>query len=163
MSNHNEIKLAFEKYFESLEELKKLGVIKSQKDFTSQLGEWISSLIYEGVFAESGKQPDWDLKVGNLKYQIKSAAKSITTNRKNCDFKYSENAEIDCVVIIVFDENYKIEKIYKAPFKDAYDLVDRKKKYPVLKWSSLDRDYSENLDQIYNKNEVLKIFKKNNK
>jgi hypothetical protein len=160
MQNQNEIRLAFEYYFESLNRLKKLEIIKNQKDFTSQLGEWVASLIYEGKIAENGKQKDWDLKVGSLKYQIKTAAKSITTNRKDCDFKYSVNAEIDYVVIIVFDENYKIEKIYKVPFKVAYDFVNRKNKNLVLKWSVLDKDYSENLEEIYKRIEILKIFKK---
>ena len=156
----NNIITAFEMYFESLDKLKELGVIKNQKDFTSQLGEWVASVIYKGKLAQSGKQKDWDLQVGEEFYQIEAHAKSSTTKRKDTDFKYTEESSINYLVIIVFDENYKIEKIYKIPFNEAYNLVDRTKKELVIKWSSLDRDFSENLDDIYEQNEILKFFKK---
>lgn len=156
----NNIVSAFEKYFESLDELKKLGVIKNQKDFTSQLGEWVASVIYKGKLAQSGKQKDWDLQVGEEFYQIKTHAKSSTTKRKDTDFKYVEESIINYLIIIVFDENYKIEKIFKVPFKEACKLVDRTKKELVIKWSLLERDFSENLVDIYVQNEILNFFKK---
>lgn len=157
---NKEICEAILNYINSFNRLKSLGVLKNQKDFTSQLGEWVASIIYYGEIAVSGKQPDWDLKVNDLKYQIKTHAKATSTNRKNTDFKYKEDADINYLVIIVFDENYKLEKIYKIPFNEAYNLVDRTKKELVIKWSLLERDFSENLDDIYEQNEILKVFKK---
>lgn len=155
-----EINKAILDYVKALNELKRLNVIKNQKDFTSQLGEWIASVIYGGNLAISGKQEDWDLEVGDLKYQIKSAAKASTTNRKNTDFNYSKEANINFVVIIVFDENYKLEKIYKVPFDIAYELVNKDRKELVIKWKDLEENYSEDINEILLKNKILTIFKK---
>ena len=72
-------------FLESYQKLKTIGVIKNQKDFTSQLGEWMASIIYKGEIATNGKQKHWDLKVDNKYYQIKTQAKSSSTSRKNTD------------------------------------------------------------------------------
>jgi len=47
-----------------------------------------------------------------------------------------------------------------VPFKEACKLVDRTKKELVIKWSLLERDFSENLVDIYVQNEILNFFKK---
>lgn len=155
-----EISKAILDYVNALNELKRLNVIKNQKDFTSQLGEWIASIIYGGNLASSGKQEDWDLEVNDTKYQIKTHAKSYSTKRENTDFKYSKGSKIDYIVIIVFDENYKIKKIYKVPFNLAHELVNKDRKELVIKWKDLEENYSEDIDEILLKNKILTIFKK---
>ena len=154
-----EISKAILDYVKALNELKRLKVIKNQKDFTSQLGEWIASIIYGGNLAISGKQEDWDLEVNGTKYQIKTHAKAYSTKRENTDFKYSKGSKIDFIVIIVFDENYKIKKIYKLPFNDAHELVNKDRKELVIKWKDLEEKFTENIDEIVLKNEILTIFK----
>ena len=155
-----EISMSIHQFLESFQKLKTIGVLKNQKEFTSQLGEWIASIIYKGELSTNGKQKHWDLKVGNKYYQIKTQAKSFTTKRRDTDFTYPENALIDFVIIIVFDEFYKLEKIYKVPFIEAYKLVDRSNKYFVLRWKDLEEDYLENIDVIMEQNPILKILKK---
>jgi hypothetical protein len=138
--------------------LKELGVIKNQKDFTSQLGEWLISEIFNGELAKSGKQRDWDMEIDKKKYQIKTHAKSSTTNRRDTDFKYTLNADIDFFMIVVFNETYKLEKIYKVPFKEAYDLVNRKNIDKVIKWNDLESKYSIDIAKIIETNSNLRIF-----
>ncbi|WP_417237912.1 hypothetical protein [Bizionia sp.] len=145
-------------YIKALKRLKELGVIKNQKDFTSQLGEWLISEIFDGELAESGKQRDWDIKIDKKKYQVKAHAKSTSTNRKNTDFKYSINANIDFFVIVVFDETYKLEKIYKVPFKEAYKLVTWESKDKVIRWKDLEANYVIDLIKIIENKSNLRIF-----
>ena len=160
INKNDEIRIAIDNYIKSLSELKRLNVIKNQKDFTSQIGEWISSIIYDGIISTNGKQKDWDMIVNGQMFQIKTHAKSLTSQRKDTDFKYPINSNIDFVIIIIFNQYYKLEKIFKVPFHDAFSLVNRSKSNLVLKWSNLDGIYSENLENIFLKHENLQIFKK---
>lgn len=159
MDKNKEIVVAIKKYLDSLEELKKLGVLKNQKDFTSQVGEWISSIIYRGELAKCGKQVDWDLKSDNILFQIKTHAKSTTSKRRDTGFKYNAASKIDYLVIIVFNQNYKLENIFKISLKEALNFVNKSNIDSVIKWSDLKTKYSENLEEIYKNNEILKIFK----
>lgn len=143
-------------YLEALKNLKDLKIIKNQKDFTSQLGEWLIAELLNGEISKNGKQQYWDIKVDDKKYQIKTHAKSITTNRKDTDIKYEENAEIDFLVIVVFSENYKLIDIYKAPWVEAFRLIS-KTKNPVIKWSDLN-EYKINLKDEFKNNPLLNTF-----
>ncbi len=123
-------------YLEALKNLKDLKIIKNQKDFTSQLGEWLIAELLNGEISTKGNQVDWDIKVGDKFYQIKTHAKSITTPRSDTEIKYGKDAKIDFLVIVVFSENYKLIDIYKAPWIEAFRLISNTKN-PVIKWSDL--------------------------
>ena len=155
-----EIKInAILNHIKSLKELKKLNILKNKKDFNSQLGEWIISILYNGEIAKNGKQKDWDLLIDNKKAQVKCHSKAITSLRKDTDFKYTEIAEIDIFFIIIFDEYYNLETIYKIPFKEALKLKT-KTKYPVIRWNDIDEKYSVDLKKEFLQKKILMNFLK---
>lgn len=149
-------KEAILQYLDALKNLKNLKIIKNQKDFTSQLGEWLIAELLNGEIAINGKQEHWDIKVDDKKYQVKTHAKSITTPRSDSDIKYKENAKIDFLVIVVFSENYKLIDIYIAPWEVAFKLI-KNNKNPVIKWSDLN-DYKLNLKEQFKNNPLLNTF-----
>ena len=65
MKNYKRVDRALRNYINSLKELGELGIATSKKDFTSQIGEWFVSELYDGHRAESANQKDWDIKIGN--------------------------------------------------------------------------------------------------
>ena len=132
MAEYKEIKEQLNKYFNSLFELRKLGVAPNNKDFTSQLGEWLVAEIYNGVKAESGIQKDWDIRVGEDLIQVKTHAKSENTNARWSAIKYDIEANISFVVIIVFSSEYKLKEFYKIPWVKCIDLIKRNKDRIVL-------------------------------
>lgn len=144
-------------YLAALKRLKDLNVIKNQKDFTSQLGEWFVAEFYGGEIAINGKQKDWDIKVNDSFFQVKTHSKADTTKRSDTDFKYSENANIDYFVIVVFNENYKLEKFFKMPWKIAFNLKTDGK-YPVIRWKDIPTECEVNIDVELTKNELLSTF-----
>lgn len=149
-------KEAILQYLNALKNLKDLKIIKNQKDFTSQLGEWLIAELLNGEIAINGKQEYWDIKVDDKKYQVKTHAKSTTTTRSDTEIKYKENAEIDFLVIVVFSENYKLIDIYIAPWEVAFKLI-RKNKNPVIKWSDLNK-FKMNLKEEFKNNSLLNTF-----
>ena len=144
-------------YLTALKKLKDLNIIKNQKDFTSHPGEWLVAEFYEGEIAINGKQKDWDVKVNGSFYQVKTHSKADTTKRSDTDFKYSENANIDYFIILVFNENYKLEKFFKIPWKIAFGLKTNGR-YPVIRWKDIPRECEVNIDVELAKNELLSTF-----
>ena len=57
MKDYNEINIVLKNFLNSLKELNRLGVTTNKKDFTSQIGEWLVSELFEGKLAESAVQP----------------------------------------------------------------------------------------------------------
>jgi hypothetical protein len=144
-------------YLEALKNLKDLNIIKNQKDFTSQLGEWLIAELYNGEIAINGKQAYWDIKKDGKHYQVKSHAKSKTTNRSNTDFRYDENAEIDFFIIVIFSDVYKLTAIYEIPFCEALKLKTIENKDPVIRWKDA-KDYIIDYKSKFSNNRVLDIF-----
>ena len=151
---------ALQNYFTSLKSLKDLNILINQKDFTSQLGEWIIAELYGAKLATNGKQKDWDMKINNELIQVKSHAKATTTKREDTDFKYKENAEINTFVIVVFNDSYKLKNIYKLPWNEAFRLKTISEKNPVIRWKDIEDIYKLNLEKIAMEKPFLKIFLK---
>lgn len=151
-------KEAILQYLNALKKLKDLKIIKNQKDFTSQLGEWLIAELYNGEIAINGKQKDWDIKKDGKHYQVKSHAKSKTTTRSDTDFKYNENAEIDFFIIVIFSDVYELIAIYEIPFNDAFKLKTVKNKYPVIRWKDAKHHLIDYKSKFTN-NPLLNIFK----
>lgn len=64
MKDYSLIAEHLKSFSESFRNLKSVGIIRNKKDFTCQLGEWLVSEIYDGVYAESSIQKDWDIRIG---------------------------------------------------------------------------------------------------
>ena len=149
---------AIENFLTALKRLIDLKIINSRKDFTSQLGEWLIAEMYGATIAESGKQKDWDMKLGEKKIQVKAHSKALTTKRKNTDFKYSEDASIDIFIIVVFTDNYKIKTIYEIPWSVALKLKTQHTKDPVITWSQIPAEHIVDLNKKIGNNNLLRSF-----
>lgn len=121
-------------------QLKEETIITNQKDFTSQIGEWLIAELFNGNLAENGKQKDWDLIANNLNYQVKSHAKSTSSKRRDTDFKYTENSDLDVFVIVVFNEVFELQNIFKIPKPELFQkklVTQRKSGTNVISWSKV--------------------------
>ena len=141
MTNDNNetdsLKIAFNNYFEALKSLKRLGVVPNSKDFTSQLGEWLVTTLFDGEKAISGIQKDWDINVNGKLFQVKTHAKATTTSARWTSIKYRPNAIIDELVIIVFSAEYKLKEYYSVPWPDALGHIRQNESGHVIYWDHL--------------------------
>ncbi len=153
-----EKKQAIANFLSCLQQLVNLKILTSRRDFTSQLGEWLIAQMYDAQLAESGKQKDWDMIVGTEKIQVKAHSKAKTTTRRDTDFKYDENADIDIFIIVVFTDEYKIKSIYKLPWQVALNLKTQNTKAPVIKWSKIPSKYVVDINREFGDNDLLRSF-----
>jgi uncharacterized protein YabE (DUF348 family) len=151
-------KQVIENFLLCLQKLNELEIFNSRRDFTSQIGEWLIAKMYGAELAESGKQKDWDMKVGQTKIQVKTHSKAKTTKRANTDFKYDENADINIFIIVVFTDEYKIKTIYELPWEVALKLKTTHTKDPVITWSQIPKQYIVDLNQKTRDNDLLRSF-----
>ncbi len=137
MIDDKDISDALKNYFSALNRLRELKITSNSKDFTSQIGEWLVSQIFDGQKARSGVQKYWDLIVNDKKIQVKTHAKAPTTKARWSAIKYDESAEIDELIIIVFTQNYKLLEFYKVPWNVALHKIKRNKDRDVISWDDL--------------------------
>ena len=130
-----EVANALRLYTSSFKLLKSLNVVKNQKDFTSQLGEYLISIYLGGERAESGIQADWDIVLPDgTKTQVKSHAKALTTTVEYSDARYNENSDFDLFHIVVFSPNYECMKVYEL---SKQQLISRARKERIY-WNQID-------------------------
>jgi hypothetical protein len=150
--NNDDFSIAFLNFKNSYNQLKKLGLLRNQKDVTGQLGEWVASKLFNAQISENGINKDWDLKDQNgILYQVKSHAKSPTTPARWSKVDYSVDAKIDFLVIVIFDQNYRLNELYKVPFKEV--LKKRTNKF-VLNWSVIIDFKEKNLVEFLRQNNL---------
>jgi hypothetical protein len=131
----DDVSNSFLNFKNSYNQLKKLGLLRNQKDLTGQFGEWVASKLYNAKISENGINKDWDLKDNDgIYYQVKSHAKSPTTTARWSQVDYAAEAKIDFVIIVIFDQNYKLNQLFKVPFKEV--LKQRTDKF-ILNWSRI--------------------------
>ncbi len=156
--NYPAIRQHMESLFDSMSQLKRLGVLNNKKDFTSQIGEWFVAELYDCIFADSNIQKGWDLRLlTGQRVQVKTHAKASTNPNKWTALKYEENAPIDILVIVVFTEDYKLKKLYKIPWNKAFVLSQKDnagKRF--IKWNRLD-EFSIDFNNL-SKKAVLELF-----
>jgi hypothetical protein len=70
---------AIANFFEAVSELRKLGVIRSDK-YLGDLAEYICSNFFDIELAASGRQPGYDGIANNARFQIKYHGSSTRTN-----------------------------------------------------------------------------------
>ncbi len=136
----------FTSFIESYNALKEVGILRNQKDITGQLGEWVASVIFDANISANGINQFWDLEnADGIKFQVKSHAKSLTTNARWTPIEYSTDAIINYIVIVVFDPNYKLLELYKIPFNEA---LARRTDRNILNWSQVVHFKIENLNDL---------------
>ena len=79
MRMNTEIKDAIKEFYDSVEKLKSLGIIRSDK-YLGDIAEYISSYFYEIELAESGRQPGHDGSDNEGRVQIKYHGSPTRTN-----------------------------------------------------------------------------------
>ena len=149
---------AIKDYLNALKRLKELNIITNKRDFTSQFGEWLIAEMYGATLATNGKQQYWDMTLDGTKIQVKSHSKAITTTRKDTDFKYSDDAEIDILIIVIFSDTYKIKEIFEIPFKVAIELKTKQTQEPVIKWNDIPQMYKVDIKEKCKGKELLLNF-----
>lgn len=157
MNDYTEIQKALNYYLTALKLLKDLGVMTNKKDFTSQIGEWFVSELFDGDRATSGVQKDWDLKIGDKFIQVKTHSKAPSTSARWTAIKYDEKANIDELIIVIFSADYKLKEFYKAPWNEALKIIKRQKKRDVIYWADLKKFQIRTID-LPNQN-LVSLFK----
>ena len=125
-----------ETYRDSLNMLHELEVIRNQKDFTCQLGEWLVAQIYDGIIAKSGIQRDWDIEAKKGLIQVKSHAKSLSTSARWSPIK-RDSEKVDYLAIVIFTPRYKLKEFYLAPWREVLTSVSCQKHRNVINWSRM--------------------------
>ena len=143
-------------------QLKEETIITNQKDFTSQIGEWLIAELFNGKLAENGKQKDWDLIANNLKYQVKGHAKSTSSKRRDTDFNYNIDSDLDVFVIVVFNEIFELQNIFQVSKSEIFQkklVTERKSGKNVISWSNLvEHDILNSYQWNEKQKEILSIF-----
>jgi hypothetical protein len=134
MKDYTKIQTALNDYLTSFKKLQELGVTTNKKDFTSQIGEWFVSELFDGQRAESGVQKDWDLKIKDKFIQVKTHSKAPKTTARWTAIKYDKNAKIDELITVIFTADYKLREFYKTPWNEALKLIKRQKNRDVIYW-----------------------------
>jgi hypothetical protein len=145
-------KHALESYFDSLKMLKEAGILKNNKDFTSQLGEWFASEIYKGKLAESGIQKYWDFEAGGEYYQVKTHAKAESTAARWSSIKNDLACTAHYVIIIVFNHEYMLKEFYKIPWSECRKNIF----HDSVTWNRI-KEYSIPLENLPHQ-EIVKFF-----
>lgn len=156
MDKYEQVRSALTSYISSFNQLMNLSVLANKKDFTCQIGEWFVAEQYGGTRAESGKQKNWDLKVGEKYVQVKAHAKAQTTTARFSAVKHVESAQIDELITVIFTPDYKLKEFYKIPWKDALKLIKKEKYGDVIYWDH-QRNYKIKFNDLPNR-ELTKLF-----
>ncbi len=136
----NQIRQALDKLHSAKQELKSLGVIRSER-LTAEIGEYIASTIFEAELATSTSNKGWDMKTSDgIRIQVKAHAKGLDNHYGYThvpDFK-----PFDELVIVVMTPDYRIKAIYKISSKEAQNKSkwnDKAQRFEVP-WKSLENN-----------------------
>jgi hypothetical protein len=151
-----EIKSAFRNYFNAITTLKELEVVKNQRDFTSNIGEWLVETLYDGKRSKIGNQKYWDVDTSIGKVQVKTHAKSSSTKARWSKIKNDQIADIDYVIIIVFNEHYELKEFYKIPWSECLNRFDLNKGTDTIYWNKI-KEFKHEIDTLP-KPEIISMF-----
>ena len=143
MKDYSLINIHLKSYIENWGNLKQVGIIRSKKDFTSQIGEWLVAEMFDGVIAEKHNQIDWDIRTSDgRQIQVKCHAKEKENNNRFTYIKKNPTERVDELIIVVFTEDYKLKEFYQAPWEEAQALIKITgvtKKKEEISWNDLKR------------------------
>lgn len=138
----NEIEFAlslFNEIHNIEEKLRSNHIIRSNK-VKEDYGEWLAAKLFNREISEKRNEKYWDIKVGEVKYQVKAHRKAGTNKAKWSSVK-SLNYP---VIIIELNQNYTIKNLYLLSveklndrFKDG-QIKRNKKKVFDIEWLKVD-------------------------
>jgi hypothetical protein len=157
--NYIEIQKAIGSFLNSWAELKKLSLLSTKKDFTSQIGEFIVAHLYGGMLAKNSIQKDWDVQLNNgHKIQVKSHAKASTNKNRWTPVQYTEDANIQIYIIIVFTEDYKLKHFFEVPWEILWSLSSKDKARRLIRWNKL-KTFDKLQEADFCLNRIIHLFK----
>jgi hypothetical protein len=156
MKNYELQNSLIKKYIESLQALKEHGILNNKKDFTSQIGEWLVCELFDGEMAPSSIQKDWDMIIGDKKVQVKAHSKATTNPNRKTYLDYELGCDIDELIIVVFNETYSLQELYRVPWEVVCQAKEFNKKRREIYWSTLN-EFKLDLVSIENQS-VLELF-----
>jgi hypothetical protein len=157
MENYTEIQIAMLDYLTALRKIRQLNIAPNSKDFTSQLGEWLTEQLFDGKRAESGIQKSWDVIAENKKIQVKTHAKAKTTNARWSYIKFDIQADLDELIIIVFSDEYKLKEFIKVNWSKALPLIKHEKDGDKIYWNHL-KEFQVEINELP-KQEIISLFR----
>lgn len=156
MKDYIEIQKHLNDLLDSLGHLSRLGVLTTKHSLTSQLGEFLVANLFDGELALNSTQKHWDVKIGDDKFiQVKTHAKSNSNKNRWTELKYSEDAVITELIIVVFTEDYKLKEFYKVPWNEAFAISVNKSRR-IISWNKLN-DYKQKIESLP-KQELVQLF-----
>ena len=164
MKNQNLVVIsdAISQYLEARRILMEKDVIFSQRLVASDLGEWLIAELFDGKIAQNKVQKDWDVCVGNgdnqINIQVKTHAKATSNKARRTPVKYTQDANIQLFIILVFDDKLKLKRMYRAPWSVVFSKVSRTKN-PYIRWADLEEEqYIVDIESLP-KQEIVNLFK----
>lgn len=144
-------------YLTAKNTLTSLGVKRNQRSIESQIGEWFVTRIEGGRVEEHPNNPDYDVVADGQRIQVKTHCKAKSNKSTFSSVSYPNDAGIDILAIVIFDEKLKIKHYFRVPWIEVVQLRTLQKdgKYHIS-WSKLNA-YDVPLDEIKNC-DVLSFF-----
>lgn len=122
--NYSIISDAIKKYLEAKKKLQECINAKTERQISSEIGEWFVMEVYDGQKAESKIQRDWDIitKDGK-KIQVKTHAKHETNDNRWTKIQYGIDADIDELIIIIFSPSLSIDEFYRISWMEVQQYI----------------------------------------
>ena len=110
-------------YASILKNLNYREVIRTYNSPVGDYGEWLFASAYKFKL-EPNSQQGYDVidETNNIKYQVKSRwFNPVRKNRTLNVIRNYENKEFDYLIVIFFNENFKVKEAYKIPHEVVGD------------------------------------------
>ena len=144
----------------ALQDLHKEKILINKHSFTTQIGEWLVEILYDGERAKSSIQEGWDVLANGKYIQVKTHSKSKGNNSNFTAISKETKSHIDELIIINFSPDYKILEFYKLSWDEAKKHIKpsgKKKPREELNWSQI-KKYRIEIDKLP-KQEIVSIFR----
>lgn len=113
-----EVIKAIKKLHDSVEKLKNLGVIRSEK-WVSDYGEWLVTKLFGGELASSRTQEGWDVKIADRKVQVRTSFVPRSGGYTRCD----PEKEFDELIAVGLTDSMKIDRMYRISKEKLMNLI----------------------------------------
>jgi len=113
-----EVIKAIKMWHNSIEKLKSLGVIRSEK-WVADYGEWLVTKLFGGELANSRTQEGWDVKISDRKVQVSTSFVPPSGGYTRCN----PEKEFDELIAIGLTDSMKIDRMYRISKEKLMNLI----------------------------------------
>ncbi len=131
-----EIRTAIDQYVVALKQLKKLGVVRTERNVQGDYAEWLVAQKFGLELSENPVQKGWDGKDAKGKlYQIKARTVRDLSTPTSFDGHYDTDPSFDNLVCVFLDRELNVLQILCLPKKvvSKKARIDKKGRYR-LRW-----------------------------